>query len=312
MSSTGRKAFFRSGPTPTDLAQDEVLSQLLIRANSLESRADALELGKADLSYLETKRQELEDLIAQRKAELEQSIGDVSGSLAAYSEITDGAVSDLFNKAADISGVVASHRADTLVRLADLSGAVQVKFTQANAYTDSKDSAVRAAMADRVTKENVFLTAFKDAIFLESAPNTDVEFSYADLLTAGSQGGSSNNNQTDASGSGTQTGGGTTPSYTVTIVGVKATGASFYVSYTATAAYSDCAVFDSNNGGYGAPNKVISVTSTPLVLSFVGSGDINGKTVRIKSISTPSNISAAVTVSNGTYGDITAITAAGY
>jgi len=167
--SSGRKAFFRNGPTPVDDDQNALISQLLTRTSSLEGRTSTIELTKADLTFLETKKQELESLIAQKKAEaLAYTDNKKSEALAYADDKKAEAITYADNKKAEALSYVDDKKAlldaslnvlssDLLSKEAALYSDILSKKAEAITYVDDKkallDASLNVLSSDLLSKE---------------------------------------------------------------------------------------------------------------------------------------------------------------
>jgi len=226
---SSRRAFFRNQlPTSVDEDQNAAVAALIVRMNSVEGRAGTLEgdvalkaAAIADLSGALVAEAAARAAAVAAEADARAAaialkaaaIADLSGALLAEADARAAAI-------ATVGDVVAQQAADTAAALnlkaslAELGAETTARQAAIAAESSARISGLalksdktyvdatfhtKAEAASRVGAENAFLTAFKDAIFLEGESNTDVEFNYTTLIggVSGGDGGGSGGGGSD-------------------------------------------------------------------------------------------------------------------
>lgn len=224
-----------------------VAQQASDTAAALNLKASLVELG-AEVTAREAAIADEINARAAAISSVEDNASQLAAALAAESSLRAIAIDgEAAARSAAIAAEAAARETAIAAEAAARNSALLLKSDKT--YVDAQFQ-TKADASSRVTAENSFLTAFKDAIFLEGAAGTDVEFNYTTLMGSAPVNG----------------GGGSLP---ITVVGALFGSGDVKIAYTSTQAV--IAYFrDMTSGVNVGPQFNAVVTSTPIVATLSG------------------------------------------
>jgi hypothetical protein len=170
--SVARKAYFKH------ISQEQIDADQASALLSLGSRVTAVESGKADVSALDAKAS---------VAYVDSSVGavasDVAGKLdASVAQATYATAQSVLAKADQsyVEGALLSKaNSSDLLALQDRVVPVENQLSGLNSALNGKVDVTQHQA--RISNENAWIAAVKEAIFIESAPGSAAEFDYSAL-----------------------------------------------------------------------------------------------------------------------------------